>query len=203
MLLTEGLADAEEPEERIAGNVSCALKKARWPHLQARARQTTIGKDIDGAMLAIRAVNAWLKGVLAKEHARPALNQAVPGEAPFIPARKVGRMFDRNRRAFSGEDIARIAGTRHARQGAPGVTPCADEPGFDRSVTLAGPCGQGRVLTPRRHAGGVPQDGGGEPFRERMRRLAARLREQRAEGAQLDKAIAASLEAPGFGSGSA
>ena len=79
-LLQEELADAEDPEEYLAENVFWVPKEARWPHLQAKARQPTIGKDIDDAMLAIEASNASLKGVLPKDHARPALNKVMLGE---------------------------------------------------------------------------------------------------------------------------
>ena len=63
-LLTEELAAPEDPEECLAENVFWVPKAARWSHLQARAKQTTIGKDIDDAMLAIEARNASLKGFL-------------------------------------------------------------------------------------------------------------------------------------------
>ena len=79
-LLTEELADPEDPEEYLAENVFWVPKAARWSHLQARAKQTTIGKDIDDAMLAIEARNASLKGVLPKDYARPALNKVMLGE---------------------------------------------------------------------------------------------------------------------------
>ena len=79
-LLQEELADAEDPEEYLAENVFWVPKKARWSHLQAKAKQPTIGKDIDDAMLAIEASNASLKGVLPKDHARPALNKVMLGE---------------------------------------------------------------------------------------------------------------------------
>ncbi len=79
-LLKENLADAEDPEEYLAENVFWVPKEARWSHLQARARQPAIGKDIDDAMLAIEARNASLKGVLPKEYARPALNKVMLGE---------------------------------------------------------------------------------------------------------------------------
>ena len=79
-LLEQELADAEDPEEYLAENVFWVPKEARWSHLQARARQTTIGKDIDDAMLAIEASNASLKGVLPKDYARPALNKVMLGE---------------------------------------------------------------------------------------------------------------------------
>ena len=79
-LLEEGLADLEDPEEYLVENVFRVPKEARWSHLQARARQPSIGKDIDDAMLAIKGRNASLKGVLPKEYARPALNKVMLGE---------------------------------------------------------------------------------------------------------------------------
>ncbi len=51
----EELADPEDPEEYLADNVFWVPKEARWSDLQARARQTMIGKDIDDAMLEIHA----------------------------------------------------------------------------------------------------------------------------------------------------
>ena len=79
-LLKEELADAEDPEEYLAENVFWVPKEARWSHLQAKAKQPSIGKDIDDAMLAIEARNASLKGVLPKDYARPALNKIMLGE---------------------------------------------------------------------------------------------------------------------------
>ena len=79
-LLQEELADAEDPEEYLAENVFWVPKEARWSHMQARAKQPTIGKDIDDAMMAIEAKNDSLKGVLPKDYARPALNKMMLGE---------------------------------------------------------------------------------------------------------------------------
>ena len=79
-LLEEEFADAEDPEEYLAENVFWVPRVARWSHLQAKAKQPTIGKDIDDAMLAIEASNASLKGVLPKDYARPALNKVMLGE---------------------------------------------------------------------------------------------------------------------------
>ncbi len=79
-LLKEELADAEDREEYLAENVFWVPKEARWSHLQAKAKQTSIGKDIDDAMLAIETSNASLKGVLPKDYARPALNKVMLGE---------------------------------------------------------------------------------------------------------------------------
>jgi len=79
-LLKEELADAEDPEEYLAENVFWVPKEARWSHLQANAKQPSIGKIIDDAMLAIEAKNKSLKGVLPKDYARPALNKIMLGE---------------------------------------------------------------------------------------------------------------------------
>ena len=97
-LLQEELADAEDPEEYLAENVFWVPKKARWSHLQAKAKQPTIGKDIDDAMLAIEASNASLKGVLPKDHARPALNKVMLGELiDLVSGIGMGAEADRSR----------------------------------------------------------------------------------------------------------
>ncbi|MXP14510.1 N-6 DNA methylase [Altererythrobacter confluentis] len=70
----------EDEDEYRADNVFWVPKPARWNHLQANAKQPTIGKLIDEAMLAIEKVNPSLKGVLPKEYARPALNPLMLGE---------------------------------------------------------------------------------------------------------------------------
>lgn len=55
-------------------------KEAHWSHLQAKAKQPTIDKLIDDAMLAIEAANPSLKGVLVKDYNRPALDKIMLGE---------------------------------------------------------------------------------------------------------------------------
>lgn len=79
-LLADYPEGAEDPDEYSAENVFWVPKEARWSHLQANAKQPTIGKLIDEAMLAIEKVNPSLKGVLPKEYARPALNAVMLGE---------------------------------------------------------------------------------------------------------------------------
>lgn len=70
----------EDEDEYRADNVFWVPKPARWSHLQANAKQPTIGKLIDEAMLEIEKVNPSLKGVLPKDYARPALNPVMLGE---------------------------------------------------------------------------------------------------------------------------
>src|ERR1700686_5720417 len=79
-LLDEDPAAVEDPDEYLAENVFWVPKEARWSHLQAKAKQPTIGKLIDDAMLAIESKNASLKGVLPKDYNRPALNKVMLGE---------------------------------------------------------------------------------------------------------------------------
>jgi type I restriction enzyme M protein len=55
-------------------------KEARWNKLQAGAKQPTIGKIIDDAMVAIEKENPSLKGVLPKEYGRPSLDKQRLGE---------------------------------------------------------------------------------------------------------------------------
>src|SRR5580700_2749792 len=79
-LLSEDAAAAEDPDEYLAENVFWVPKEARWSHLQANAKQPTIGKLVDDAMAAIEAANESLKGVLPKDYNRPALDKVMLGE---------------------------------------------------------------------------------------------------------------------------
>ncbi len=55
-------------------------REARWPHLKAQARQSTIGQLVDDAMAGIERDNPALKGVLPKDYARPALDKQRLGQ---------------------------------------------------------------------------------------------------------------------------
>jgi type I restriction enzyme M protein len=79
-LLAEDAAAAEDPDEYLAENIFWVPRKARWSHLQANAKQPTIGKLVDDAMAAIEASNESLKGVLPKDYNRPALDKVMLGE---------------------------------------------------------------------------------------------------------------------------
>ncbi len=121
------------------------------------------------------------------------------GQLLFIDARKLGRMVDRTHRELTDEDVARIANTYHAWRGEKEAGEYADVPGFCKSAPLDEVRKHGHVLTPGRYVGAEVQEDDGEPFEEKMKRLTATLREQQAEAAQLDAAIAASLKELGFG----
>src|SRR5688572_17274983 len=73
-------SDPEDADEYRAENVFWVPKEARWPHLQATAKQPGIGKEVDDAMVALERDNPRLKGVLPKDYARPALDKHRLGE---------------------------------------------------------------------------------------------------------------------------
>ena len=70
-------ADPEDPDEYRAFNIFWVPKEARWSFLQANAKQPTIGKLVDDAMVAIERDNPSLKGVLTKDYGRPELALAL------------------------------------------------------------------------------------------------------------------------------
>ena len=71
-------------------------------------------------------------------------------------------------------------------------------PGFCKSADLEEIRWHGHVLTPGRYVGAAPREDDGEPFEEKMARLAAQWREQRAEADRLDEEIEAVLGALRF-----
>ena len=73
-------ANPEDADEYRAENVFWVPKSARWPALQAAARQPDIGKKIDDAMVELEKDNPRLKGVLPKDYARPGLDKQRLGE---------------------------------------------------------------------------------------------------------------------------
>ncbi len=73
-------ADPEDPDEYRAQSIFWVPLEARWPHLKAQARQSTIGQLVDDAMAGIERDNPALKGVLPRDYARPALDKQRLGQ---------------------------------------------------------------------------------------------------------------------------
>lgn len=121
------------------------------------------------------------------------------GQVLFIDARNMGVMVDRTRRELTDEEIKKIADTYHAWRGEKDAGEYADVPGFCKSATLDEIRRHDYVLTPGRYVGAAAQEDDGEPFAEKMARLAAQWRQQRAEAARLDAAIEANLKELGYG----
>ncbi len=73
-------ANPEDQDEYKAENVFWVPPAARWNYLQNSAKQATIGKVVDDAMVALERDNPRLKGVLPKDYARPGLDKHRLGE---------------------------------------------------------------------------------------------------------------------------
>ena len=70
----------EDMDEYRGENIFWVPPEARWSHLKAQARQSTIGQLVDDAMTAIERDNSALKDVLPKDYARPALDKTRLGQ---------------------------------------------------------------------------------------------------------------------------
>ena len=121
------------------------------------------------------------------------------GHTLFIDARKMGMLVDRVHRELTDDEIGRIAGTYHAWRGDKGAMKYKDAPGFCMSATTHKIAGQGYVLTPGRYVGAEAAEDDDEPFGEKMKGLTARLEEQFAESARLERVIRKNLRGLGYG----
>lgn len=121
------------------------------------------------------------------------------GEVLFIDARNMGQLVDRTRRELSDEDIQKIADTYHAWRGEKEAGDYADLPGFCKSASMEDIRKHGYVLTPGRYVGAAEAEDDGEPFAEKMARLSAQWRQQRAEATRLGAVIEANLKELGYG----
>ncbi|MFC2968050.1 type I restriction-modification system subunit M [Acidimangrovimonas pyrenivorans] len=119
------------------------------------------------------------------------------GEILFVNARKMGALIPGSRRQkqLSDDEIAKIAGAYHAWRGEPEAGTYADEPGFCKSATLDEIRIHNFVLTPGRYVGADAAEEDHEPFGVTFERLTMNLREQFAEGRQLEAEIEARLGA--------
>ncbi len=88
--------DPEDRDEYAAANIFWVPREARWAMLQSSAKQPTIGKIVDDAMVAIEKENPILKGVLPKDYSRPSLDKYRLGELIDIIS-KIGLGDDESR----------------------------------------------------------------------------------------------------------
>lgn len=72
-------ADPEDIDEYKAENIFFVPPQSRWSYLHSRAKQPSIGVDLDDAMEAIEKNNPSLKGILPKVYARPNLDKTALG----------------------------------------------------------------------------------------------------------------------------
>ena len=136
---------------------------------------------------------------LAKNKAGGGQYRNRKGETLFIDARKLGRLIDRTQRELTDEDVAKIADAYHRWRGDLKTGKYEDIAGFCFSAKLADIEKHGFVLTPGRYVGAEEEEADDEPFADKMNRLVAKLNEQFAEGAKLEKAIRKNFERLGYG----
>lgn len=117
-------------------------------------------------------------------------NKKQKGKTLFIDARNMGYMTDRRHRDFTDEDIAKIADTFTAFQ----EGTLEDVKGFCAVKTTADIAEQDYILTPGRYVGIAEQEDDGEPFEEKMKRLATELLDLFKESNKLEKDIIAILK---------
>ena len=120
------------------------------------------------------------------------------GEVLFIDARKMGVLVDRVRRELTDEDIVKIAETYHAWRSEANAGTYKDTAGYCASVKLKDIEKNGYVLTPGRYVGVEDVEVSDEDFAVSMTRLIEQLRQQMAEGAELDRLIKQNLQGLGY-----
>lgn len=119
------------------------------------------------------------------------------GEMLFIDARQVGYMESRTVRAFSEEDILRIADTYHAWRGSEtsaGQT-YKDISGFCAAVEKADIAEHDFVLTPGRYVGSEAVEDDLEPLEEKIGRLSTEIRDGFKKREELQATVLAALDA--------
>ncbi len=100
--------------------------EARWSILQNNAKQPTIGQIVDDAMMsAIERDNPSLKGVLPKDHARPALDKQrlcqlidlisniKVGDEDARSKDVLGRVYEYFLAQFAGAEGRKVASSTH------------------------------------------------------------------------------------------
>jgi type I restriction enzyme M protein len=117
-----------------------------------------------------------------------------PGKTLFVDARQLGHMVDRTHRDFDEADIGKIAGAMRAFQ----EGSFEPERGFSAVATTEEIAAQGGVLTPGRYVGTPEEEGDGEPFGEKMKRLTADLAKLFSESSTLEDKILTNLKAIGY-----
>ncbi|MET9317251.1 class I SAM-dependent DNA methyltransferase [Kribbella sp. NPDC003505] len=119
------------------------------------------------------------------------------GEILFIDARQIGFMEAKTLRAFSTDDVTRIANTYHSWRGTEtsDLKPYEDIPGYCRAVTTADVERRNYVLAPGRYVESRDStEDRDEDLGERINILAASLNESLAHRAELELRLRTVLE---------
>lgn len=117
------------------------------------------------------------------------------GKTLFIDAREMGTMVTRKLREFTEEDIAKVAKAfDDFRNGE-----LEEEKGFSAIASIEDIAKQDFILTPGRYVGIAETEDDGEPFEEKMARLAGEISKCFEESNRLQEQIKKNLEAIGYG----
>lgn len=117
----------------------------------------------------------------------------------FVDASALGRMVDKTHRELSEENISLVADTYRAWRGGKDGGEYKDIPGFCKSAVLGEVRAHGYTLTPGRYVGAEEAQDDGEPFKQKMKRLTAKLEEQFEQSARLEATIRSNLKHIGYG----
>lgn len=79
-LSQDEFSDPEDRDEYIAENIFFVPEQARWKNIQAKAKQPSIGQELDQAMEVIEKENPELRNVLPKVFGKPNLDKASLGQ---------------------------------------------------------------------------------------------------------------------------
>lgn len=119
------------------------------------------------------------------------------GETLFIDARDLGEMIDRTHRAFSKDDIKKVADTYHAYRGT-NDQEYKDVAGFCKIAKLDEIAKNDYVLTPGRYVGLAKQEDDGISYEVKMKQLTSELKEQFEESNKLQAEIKDVLKELGY-----
>ncbi|WP_440285650.1 N-6 DNA methylase [Eshraghiella crossota] len=122
-------------------------------------------------------------------------NKKQKGKTLFIDARNMGHMVDRKHRDLDDEkDIKLLADTFQAFQNGT----LEEKKGFCAIATIEDIAKQDYILTPGRYVGIEEKEDDGEPFEEKMTRLASELSDMFAKSHELEEEIRKKLGAIGY-----
>ena len=188
----------------VAGFVLANGSLSSRQKAESAIRQNLIDADLVDCIVALPAQLFYSTQIpaclwfLARDRSNDRIRER-RGEVLFIDAQQLGHLVDRTHRAFTDDDISRIADTYHAWRNHNAPDAYQDVPGFCKSASREDVSGHEYVLTPGRYVGVELQDDeDAKPFEPKMRWLVAEWREQVAETRRLDTAIEANLRTFGF-----
>src|SRR3989344_496695 len=111
------------------------------------------------------------------------------GETLFIDAREQFEQISRKQVTFTDDHIRKIADTVRAWRGEKGAPKYEETAGFCKAVKAEDIAKAGFVLTPGRYVGLADEVDDGVPFKEKMQKLSAELKDAFKKGDELEDRI--------------